>query len=127
MPTPGSNVLNAALRALAKQSFTYYAFLCRTPNQIGQDVTRYESPVTVQGSVQPVPRTLYQAYGLDFQRYYVNFYVSKSVLDVARDISGDQIAFGGRRFQCLSKTDWFGQDGWVAVLAVEVPPEVPNC
>jgi hypothetical protein len=127
MPVPGSNILNTAMRAIAKQSFTYYAFLSRTPNQIGQDVTKYDSPMTMQGSVQPVPRTLYQAYGLDFQRYYLNFYVSKSVLDVSRDISGDQIAFNGRRFQCMSKTDWFGQDGWVAVLAIEVLVKESEC
>jgi hypothetical protein len=121
MTVPGSNLLGMALSILGQQSFWYFAFKCREPNEIGQDITQYQPPRMLTGSVQPVPRSLYQQYGLDFDRYYINFYVSKKVLDVARDVSGDQIEFNCKRFQCLSKTDWYPQDGWVAVLAVEIP------
>src|SRR5690349_13786632 len=98
------------MSAIGRQRFLYYKFQSRTPNDIGQDVASYAAPVILSGSVQPVPRNLYEQYGLDLQRYYVNFYVSKSMLDVARDVSGDQIDFDGTRFECLSKTDWFAQD-----------------
>ena len=121
MTIPGQNILNQALSILGRQSFGYYAFQARETNAVGQDIATYVPPVLLTGSVQPVPRNLYQAYGLDMDRYYVNFYVSQNVLDIDRDISGDQIEFGGKRFQCISKTDWFPQDGWIAMLAVEVP------
>ena len=120
MIVPGSNVLNAALRVLGKQCFQYYSFVSRTPNQNGQDVATYAPPITLRGSVQPVPRSLFQTYGLDFQRYYINVYVSRDILDVARDVSGDQIVFEGKRFQCVSKTPWAGIDGWDAILCVQI-------
>jgi hypothetical protein len=118
---PGGNIFNQAMSVLGRQCFQYFAFASRTTNDIGQDVATYAPAQVLTGSAQPVPRSLYQAYGLDLDRYYVTFYISKSVLDVARDVSGDQIGFSGKRFQCLSKTDWFPQDGWVAVLAVQIP------
>ncbi len=118
---PGQNILNAALSIIARQSFDYYAFQSRTPNAIGQDVATYAAPVTLTGSVQPVPRNLYQIYGLDFDKYYLTFYVSQAVMDVARDVSGDAMVFNGNYYQCLQKTDWFPQDDWVSVLAVQVP------
>jgi hypothetical protein len=125
---PGANILSMAMSVIGKSSFSYLAFASRTPNAIGQDVTKYEPPVTLQGSVQPVPRSLYQQYGLDFQRNYLNVYVSKAVLDVERDVSGDMIVFNGNSYQCLSVTPWVAIDGWNAVLCVQVPsPTPPNC
>lgn len=121
MSVPGSNLLSMATRLIAKQSFEYHAFQCREPNYIGQDVTVFATPVTLLGSIQPVPRSLYQEYGLDFQRNYVNVYVSQDVTDISRDVAGDRIGFQGKAYECLSKTPWFGIDGWDAILAVEVP------
>ncbi len=118
---PGANILATALQIIGKSSFTYYAFSSRTPNDIGQDVTCYAPQVTLQGSVQPIPRSLFQQYGLDFQRNYINVYVSKNVIDVARDVSGDQIVFNGNTYQCVSVTPWVSIDGWNAVLCVQVP------
>lgn len=110
-----------AMSILGRQQFIYYAFASRSLNQLGQDIPVYDTPVSLFGSVQPIPRNLYQEYGLDFDRYYLTFYVSRSVMDVARDVSGDAFAFNEKYYQCLSKTDWFPQDGWVALLAVQVP------
>lgn len=121
---PGSNLLAMALRVIAAQSFTYNAFLSRALTSVGQYVATYKAPITVQGSVQPVPRELYTQYGLDFQRNYVIFYAPINTLDIKRDVSGDQIIFGCSSYQCVSITNWFRQDGWDGVLAVEVVP--PN-
>jgi hypothetical protein len=118
MMVPGSNILNLALTVIAKQSIVYFRFLSRSQNNVGQDVTIYDAPTTVQGSFQPVPRRLYQIYGLDLQKSYFTFYASKNILDVGRDVSGDQIVFQGFRYQCESSNDWFGEDGWVGVLCV---------
>jgi hypothetical protein len=118
---PGQNILNMAFSAIGKQSFSYYAFLTRTTNSIGQDVASYAFPCNVLGSVQPVPRSLYQQYGLEFDRYYLNVYMPQSAIDVARDVSGDALMYNCNWYQVLSKTDWFQQDGWVSVLAVQIP------
>lgn len=118
---PGSNLLGMALRLIAPQQFQYYAWATRSKTANGMWVATYAAPVTMAGSVQPVPRTLYEKYGLDFQKNYVIFYTALNAIDIARDVSGDQFIYAGKKYQAESKTDWFQQDGWDAILAVEVP------
>lgn len=117
---PGSNLLNMAFGAIAQQTVAYYVNTGRTANSIGMQVPSFAAPVNVRGSFQPVPRSKYEYMGLDFQKNYFNFYVSRSVIDLARGVAGDQLVFNGKKFQCESKTDWFGIDGWDAVLCVEI-------
>lgn len=127
MLVPGSNILNMALSVIAKSSFQYYAFVSRTPNEVGQDIATYASPTILRGSVQPIPRSLYQEYGLDFQRNYVNVYISRDMMDIARDVSGDKIIFNRNTYQCVSKTAWDAIDGWDAVLCVQIPNDNSLC
>jgi hypothetical protein len=115
------NLLNMALTVIAPQAVEYYANTGRTTNAIGIDVAAYAAPVPMRGSLQPVPRTLYQANGLDYEKNYYTFYTPNNVLDVRRDVSGDQITYNGMRLQVLASNDWFPQDGWVGVLCVQVP------
>lgn len=123
MSIPGQNILKMALTLIHKQIVTYYKFESRTPNSIGQDVTTYFPAVTIHGSFQPVPRKLYELYGLDFQKDYSTFYCSIDFIDVTRDVSGDQIVYGNRRYQVESDNDWFRQDGWKGVLCVDLGPD----
>lgn len=116
---PGSNILNQALTVIAKQTVQYYRMLDRAVNDVGQDVTEYAPPVAITGSFQPIQRKLYEQYGLDFQKSYFILYASKNIIDVGRNVSGDQITFQGRRYQCESETEWFGIDGWVGVICVD--------
>ncbi len=118
---PGGNILKTALSAIGKQQFIYYPYATRTLNAIGLYNAVYTNGVPVSGSVQPIPRSLYENMGLDFQRNYFNFFVTQDIFDVARDVSGDQFCFQGKNFQCVSKTAWYGIDGWDQVLCVEVP------
>lgn len=117
---PGSNLLNAAFSVIAQQQVTYLRYLSRELNEIGNYVTTYEAGVTLRGSLQAIPRTKYEQYGLDLQKNYVMFYASKNILDLARDISGDLIAFGGKLYQCQSESDWYGVDGWTSVQCVDI-------
>lgn len=123
---PGQNILNMALSVIAKQQVTYYRFAGRALNSIGQDITTYNSPIFVVGSWQPVPRTLYYQYGLDLQKDYFTFYTSNNVIDVGRDVSGDQIAFNGQRYQCESNNDWFQLDGWKGILCVHIGNDIAD-
>lgn len=120
MMVPGSNLLNMAMSVIQKQAFQYFAFKSREDNGIGQDITVYQTPVTRMGSIQAVPRNLYEQMGLDLQRTYVNIYLSRDVTDINRDVAGDQVIFKGAKYEALSQTDWFGMDGWDAVLCVKV-------
>jgi hypothetical protein len=115
---PGSNLLNMALTIIAKQTISYTRAIGRTVNNIGQYVTNYASPVNIVGSFQPVPRAMYELYGLDFQKSYFTFYSSNDLIDIQRDVSADQISFNSQTYQCLSSNDWFAIDGWVGILCV---------
>lgn len=117
---PGMNLLNMALTVIQRQTITYYQYNGRSLNLVGQDVATYASPVDIAGSFQPVPRNLYMQYGLDFQKDYYTFYSSNNLLDITRDVSGDQIVFNNKRFQVESGNDWFQLDGWKGVLVCNI-------
>ena len=119
---PGINLLNMALTIIAKQTLSYYQFVSRGLNSVGQDITVYASPINLVGSWQPVPRNLYEVYGLDLQKDYFTFYSSNNILDIQRDISGDQVVFMGKRYQVESSNDWFQLDGWKGMLCVDLGP-----
>lgn len=118
---PGSNLLNQAFRLIATQSFQYKKFISRSTNDIGLYVSLYADPICTTGSIQPVSRSLYQEYGLDFQRNYVMLYISRAVIDIGRDVAGDQLIFNRKTYEAISRTAWHGIDGWDSVLCVEVP------
>lgn len=124
--TPGSNLLNRSLKIIAKQTVTYYKALARSLNDIGQDATEYDEPVSISGSLQPAPRALYEQLGLDLQKSYYTFYTSNNVIDVGRDASGDQFVFNSQRYQVESNNDWYAQDGWKGVLCVLIGKESDN-
>lgn len=115
---PGSNLLNSALSIIAKQTIIYYKAASRTKNALKQWIVVYDTPVNIVGSFQPVPRSRYDQYGLDFQKSYFTFYTSNDLIDIQRNVAADQIVFGSQRYQCLSSNDWFGIDGWLGILCV---------
>ena len=117
---PGQNILNMASQLIVFQTIQYYQFESRSLNAIGQDVTIYHPSIDLKGSWQPVPRKLYIIYGLDLQKDYFTFYTSNNLLDITRDVSGDQISFMGRRYQVESDNDWYQLDGWKGVLCVDL-------
>jgi hypothetical protein len=120
---PGSNLLAQALTMIASQAVTYYADAGRATSATGRDVTAFAPGVTINlGSVQAVPRTRYEAMGLDYSKSYVTWFVPRSVLGVARDRSGDQFEWNGRRYDVESVTPWFAQDGWDEILGIDIGP-----
>lgn len=121
MDVPGSDILDLALSAINSTPFQYYSFKARATNAVAQYVSTYNAPLTLTGSVQAVPRNIYQVNGLDFQKNYLKLYVSKNVIDVSRDTSGDMIVYNGFNYQVLSITPWHSIDGWVEIMAVQVP------
>ena len=121
MATPGSNILKTALRTIASQQIQYLAFQSRYNNSIGMLVPVYAPAITLRGSIQPVPRSIMERLGLDFQKHYQNIFVPNNIVDVRRDVTSDQFQFQGMTFQALSLTRWIGVDGWNECLVVEVP------
>lgn len=120
MSVPGSNLLKRAQQLLAFQTFQYLKYATRTLTSNGLYTTTFAPSQTLKGSVQPVPRRMYEFLQLDLQKNYYNVYVSQDALDVDRGVSGDQIVFNGMTLNCESLTKWFAMDGWVAILCVQV-------
>lgn len=108
-----------AFSIISKQTVSYYRNTGRSVNDVGQYVSTYDTATQLRGSFQPVPRKLYEQYGLDFQKDYFTFYASTNILDVARNVSGDKITFNGNSYQCESANDWYAVDGWKGVLCVK--------
>ena len=118
---PGSNILNAALRAISSTPVQYYQYVSRVSNNVGLFNTTYLSPITIKGSLQPIEKSLYAELGLDLSKKYVDFFVQNNILDVNRDVSGDQFVYATETYQCESAEPWFLIDGWTAIRAVRVP------
>lgn len=118
---PGQNLLNMALRIIAKQEFIFFAYLGRENLPNGLDAPTYAAGVKVFGSAQPTPKQLIEQMGLDLQKTYFTFYFPQDVVDVDRDTSGDQFVLNGKTYQVLSITPWLDIDGWNQAVAVKVP------
>jgi hypothetical protein len=120
MPVPGGNILAQAMSVISGTAISYRPFLGRVLNEMRQYVDTYGQPVTVYGSVQPVPRNLYDQYGLDFQKSYVTLYVQRATGDLKRGAAGDQFVWNNGLWKLESNTEWFSIDGWNSVICVYV-------
>jgi len=120
MRIPGGNLFTMASRLIAQQVVQYSRWASRTPNDVGQDVDTYAEAVPMSGSVQAVPRALYQALGLDFTKSYVTFTTPNDIQDLGRDRTGDKFTYFGRTYFVESETDWHDIDGWTQALCVDV-------
>lgn len=116
------SLLDLALRALPPQTVQHRAFVSRAENGVGDTVTTYAAPVSIQGSIQPVDSRLYQELGLNLARNYSILWTSANVRSTARDIDGDLVLFNGLTWLCESDRDWHGAQGFRKILCVEVPP-----
>lgn len=79
MNVPGSNLLAAALTVICPQEFRYFRYQGKTINVIGLDEHTYDAPITLHGSVQSVDNDVYHERGLDFQRQYIEIFVSQDI------------------------------------------------
>ena len=117
---PGSNLFITASSVIGLSTVQYYSYVSRSSNNAGFLVATFATPVAVQGSVQPIPRHKYEALGLDLQKDYFYLYTKSTVIDLERDVAGDQFTFNGHTYQCQSKTAWDGIDFWCSVIAVRI-------
>lgn len=117
---PSSNLLEEAFEVINTNPVLYKKYKDRVLNEVGQYITGYENPITIEASVQAVNTDTYQELGLDFQKQYLMFYFSTDAAAITRDSSGDIVIFNGKEYQCLSELSWFEIDGWVGMLAVKI-------
>ena len=122
---PGINVLNIALGVIATQTVQILRATGRAQNAVGAWVTNYAAPVTYQVSWQPVDAKKYEQLGLDLAKEYHNIWMRAPVDGIQRGESPDRFIQGGRLHDVVDVRDWYGQDGWVEILVIDIGPYVP--
>ena len=122
------NLLNLAMSVVGKTPVMYYSFLSRVTNDGGIDVTNYNPGIVINNcNVQPINKSKYEAYGLDFEKSYISWFVSSiDAVDLSRDSSGDVIETMGKRWQLCGGNNWLGVAGWEVFTAVYIGPSTGN-
>jgi len=115
--TYGSNNYDLAMQVLGDTEVLWFKFISRTNNDVMQEISQYDDPTTINGSLQPVNRNLYEQYGFDQNKILYIFYINEELTDVQRNSAGDKLVFGNQVLQCESSVpDIFKMDGWVGML-----------
>ena len=114
------NLLNQALSIIPKQKFTYCKYKSNTINDIGIKVTTYETGVEYEGSVQAIDSKMYQELGLDFSKKYIQIFSSLNIKNVSLEQeTPDKIVWNGKNYLVVNCSNWYVQDGWTNIVAVE--------
>jgi hypothetical protein len=137
MSVPGSNNLALALTVIGSTPVNYFQFLSSTAGPTGLATSAYAAPFTVlRGSFQPVDRSRFERFGLDYEKSYAFWYVpnvaasavqrnpdnSGDVIEAPVNRDGSAIAGVTRRYQLMSGTNWLAIDRWMSLLAVDIGP-----
>lgn len=114
------NLLAQALSVIPSQSFTYYKFKAVTVNEIGNKQIQYESPIELQGSVQAISQDMYDKLGLDWSKKYISIHSSTDIRNTDNEQPvPDKIVWQQKEYLVTKVTNWYGQDGWTRIIAVE--------
>lgn len=121
------NLLNQALTLIPKQNFIYRKFNSSQINDYGIKVDVYDTDIAFEGSVQAVDSKMYQQLGLDFSKKYINIYSSLNIKNVNREQeTPDKIIWNNKEYLVVNCSDWYIQDGWTNILAVENTEELED-
>lgn len=115
-----NNLLNQAFRVIPQQTFTYYKYKGNTISDEGNIVGDYEAGIDFKGSVQAVDNKMYQQFGLDFSKKYIQIFSSLNIQNVEGQEMPDKVKWNGKDYNVVNCSDWYIQDGWTNIIAVEI-------
>lgn len=113
------NVLKRALNRIPKQQVTYKKFKAVTVDTIGNQVNTYESPVTVEGSIQPTDQDTLYKLGIANTGDIYTVYLRGSAVSIAQIQSNDLIIGSDGQVYNIFRADiWFDypDQDWNRVL-----------
>ena len=92
-----------------------------TVNSFGIVASPYAAAVAVKGAhVQPIPSKMFAQLGLQPGRNARRVFVRADLEGMeAQYEGGDLLLFEGRTWKIVSVDNWYGYDGWKALVAVE--------
>jgi hypothetical protein len=115
-----NNLLNQALTLIPKQTFTYCKFAGTTINDEGIKQDTYEPGIEFQGSVQAIEQAMYEKLGLQWSKKYIQIYSSLDIRNTDnQQVSPDKVIWHGKEYIVTKVTNWYLQDGWTNIIAVE--------
>lgn len=115
-----NNLLNQALTLIPKQTFTYCKFAGTTANDEGIKQDTYETGIEFQGSVQAIEQAMYEKLDLQWSKKYIQIYSSLDIRNTDnQQVSPDKIIWHGKEYIVTKVTNWYLQDGWTNIIAVE--------
>lgn len=114
------NLLNKALSIIPKQKFTFCKYQGQTVNEIGIKQDVYDTGIECEGSVQAVEQAMYEKLGLQWSKKYIQIYSSLDIRNTDADqVSPDKVIWNGKEYIVTKVTNWYLQDGWTNIIAVE--------
>ena len=102
------NVLARALNIIPKQKVTYKKFKSVSVNAIGNQVNVYESPITVEGSIQPTDQDTLYKLGIANTGDIYTVYLRGSAVSIAQIQSNDIIVGSNGQVYNIFRADiWY--------------------
>lgn len=115
-----NNLLNQALTLVPKQKFTYCKFAGTTVNELGTKQNTYDPGIEFAGSVQAIEQAMYEQLGLQWSKKYIQIYSSLNIKNSDNEqFAPDKIIWNGKDYLVTKVTNWYLQDGWTNIIAVE--------
>ena len=113
------NVLARALKIIPKQKVTYKKFKSVSVNSIGNQVNVYETPITVEGSIQPTDQDTLYKLGIANTGDIYTVFLRGSAVSIAQIQSNDVIVGSNGQVYNIFRADiWkdFPDQDWNRIL-----------
>lgn len=113
------NVLARALNIIPKQKVTYKKFKKVTVNAIGNQVNEYETPITVEGSIQPTDQDTLYKLGIANTGDIYTVFLRGNAVSIAQIQSNDIIiGSNGQVYNIFRADNWdfYPDQDWNRIL-----------
>ena len=113
------NVLARALKIIPKQKVTYKKFKKVTVNAIGNQVNEYETPITVEGSIQPTDQDTLYKLGIANKGDIYTVFLRGNAVRIAQIQSNDIIiGSNGQVYNIFRADNWdfYPDQDWNRIL-----------
>ena len=105
-----------AKQIVPQRRFSYKEYSGMVEGANGKDSPKYGDKKTAYGSVQPVPKKVYQSLGLNSEKEYIHI-VTDACINGYGDI-GDRVFFCGKEYRVMDCEDWRVVSDWAGVMCI---------
>ncbi len=110
------NLHGYAKQIIPQRRFAYRAYAGMTEGSNGIDTPKYSAQKIGYGSIQPVPKKVYQSLGLNSEKEYLHI-VTDACITGYGDI-GDKVIFCNKEYRVMDCEDWRTVSDWAGVMCI---------